>query len=90
MGNLTQDNTQREDIYLVKVLLAASKKAITRLWYKADPPTREQWLSIVEEIFVMEKLTHDLRLQETLFLERWEKWTEYKSQQKDTTNNGHS
>ena len=90
LGNLTQDNTQREDMYLMKVLLAASKKAITRSWYKADPPTCEQWLSIVEEIFVMEKLTHELRMQETLFLEKWNKWTEYRTQQDDITNNGHS
>ena len=51
---------------LVKVLLAASKKAITRLWYKADPPICEQWLNIVEEIFVMEKETLKLSKQETI------------------------
>lgn len=91
LGNLTHDNTQGEDMYLVKILLAASKKAITRLWYKPEPPVREQWLGIVEEIFVMEKLTHKLRLQEDLFLEKWEKWTDYISQQNDTDmNNGHS
>ena len=67
-GN-TRQTTQREDLYLVKVLLAASKKAITRRWYKAEPPTYEQWLSIVEDIFVMEKLIHNLRLQEEQFLE---------------------
>ena len=91
LGNLTHDNTQGEDMYLVKILLAASKKAITRLWYKPEPPVREQWLGIVEEIFVMEKLTHKLRLQEDLFLEKWEKWTDYTNQQNDTDmNNGHS
>ena len=36
LGNLTQENTHGDDMYLVKVLLAASKKAITRLWYKSD------------------------------------------------------
>ena len=39
LGNLTQDIIRKEDEYLVKVLLLASKKAITRLWYKAEPPT---------------------------------------------------
>ena len=48
LGNLTQDIIQKEDEYLVKVLLSASKKAITRLWYKAEPPTVEQWVSTVK------------------------------------------
>ena len=33
----------------MKVLLLASREAITRAWHKGDPPTREQWLSIVGE-----------------------------------------
>ncbi len=49
----------------------ASKKAITRLWYKEEPLTEERWLCIVEETYVMEKLTHKLRLQETQFNEKW-------------------
>lgn len=62
------------------LLLSASKKAITRLWYKV-----EKWVCTVEEIFVMEKLTHKLRLQETQFNEKWEKWTDYRTQEEDTT-----
>ena len=83
LGNMTQDMIQKQDEYLIKVLLSPSKKAITRLWYKAEPPTVEQWVSTVEEIFVMEKITHKLRLQETQFLE---KWTDYRTQKEDTTN----
>ena len=85
LGNLTQENLHGDDLYLVKVLLAASKKAITRLWCNSDPPTCEQWLCIVEELYVMERFTHRLRIQEELFLEKWVKWTEYKTQQNDTT-----
>ncbi len=85
LGNLTQDIIQKEDEYLVEVLLTASKKAITRLWYKVEPPTGEQWMCIVEEIFVMEKLTHKLRLQEAQFNKKWEKWTDYRTQEEDTT-----
>ena len=59
-------------------MLSASKKAITRLWYKTEPPTKEQWLCAVEEIYVKEKLTHQLRPQETQFSEKWEKWTKIK------------
>ena len=38
-----------------------------------EPPTEEQWVCIVEELFVMEKITHKLRLQETQFEDKWEK-----------------
>ena len=85
LGNLTHENIHGDDLYLVKVLLAASKKAITRLWCNSNPPTCEQWLCIVEELYVMERFTHRLRIQEELFLEKWVKWTEYKTQQNDTT-----
>lgn len=39
----------------VKVLLVASRKAFTRAWYKADLPTREQWLSILELLELIQK-----------------------------------
>ena len=87
LGNLTHENTYGDDLYLVKVLLAASKKAITRLWHKETPPTCEQWLCIVEEIYVMERFTHRLRIQEERFLEKWDKWTQYKTRGNDTTEN---
>lgn len=86
LGNLVQENTQGGDRYLIKVLLAASKKTITRAWYKADPPTKEQWLGVVQEIFDMERFTHILRVQEGTFESKWEKWVEYKRKMNDTTN----
>lgn len=58
-------------MYLIKVLLVVSKKAITRQWCKETPPTKYQWLTIVEEIYVMEKQTHKLRLQEAKFDSKW-------------------
>ena len=70
LGNLTQDTIRKEDEYLVEVLLLASKKAITRLWYKTEPPTVEQWVSTVEEMYVIEKITHKPQLQETQFQEK--------------------
>lgn len=85
LGNLTQDIIRGEDKYLVMVLLAASKKAVTRLWNKPNPPTQKQWLGIVEEIYEMEKLTHILRIQEVLFDVKWEKWLEYRAGQNDPT-----
>lgn len=55
------------DLYLIKVLLAASKKAVTRNWLNVNTPKQEQWLEIVQDIFVMEKLTYLLRVKENTF-----------------------
>ncbi len=51
------DYVTGNDRYLTKILLISGKKAITRTWYKTDPPTVEQWLGIVREINVTEKQT---------------------------------
>ena len=34
---------------MIKIPLAASKKAIIRNWGRVTPPTENQWLTIVEE-----------------------------------------
>ena len=75
LGVMTGDIVIREDRYLLKILLAACKKTITRRWYKTDPPTQEEWLKIVKEIYVMEHLTHCVKIQEEQFHEKWKKWT---------------
>ena len=76
-------------IYLIKILLIAGKKAITKKWGKPDPPMQDQWLDIIEGIYVMEWLTHRLHLQETQFQEKWEKWTVYTGQ-RQTSQKGQS
>ena len=78
LGNLTEINVQAGDLYLVKILLVASRKAITRAWYRVDPPTKEQWLSAVEEIYDMERFTFILRVQGGKPDSRWLKLIEYK------------
>ena len=87
LGNISQEDVQGEDRYLVRVLLVASRKAITRAWYKVDPPTKEQWLSIVEEIYDMERFTHTLRMREGQFEGKWEKMNDYRRGEDDTTSN---
>ena len=37
-------------------------------------PQCKQWLSIIEEIQRMEKLTYKLKLKEELFARNWGKW----------------
>ena len=83
--NLTSENVQSEDRYLAKILLAAAKKAITTKWCREDSPTLENWLNTVQGILDMERFTHILRFQQAEFNLKWDKWTEYKSQSRDTT-----
>ena len=73
-GNMAGNIVARTDRYLFKILIAACKKAITKRWYKPGPPTRDEWLKIVSEMYVMEQLTHRLRVQTEQCEEKWVKW----------------
>lgn len=53
----TDGIVMREDLCLTKISLAASKKDITRTWLNVNTPKWEQWIEIVQDIFVMEKLS---------------------------------
>lgn len=46
-------------------------------WYKSDPSTQNQWLHIIQEIRLMEKLTYALKLKEHQFLNIRKKWIMY-------------
>lgn len=76
LGDLPEELTSN-DKYLLKILTAAAKKAITRKWLCTDPPVLDDWLSVVEEIHKMEKLTFLLRLQANIYTTRWDKWLKY-------------
>lgn len=52
---------------MYNILLLASKKAITKRWLAKDSPTIEDWLKVVQDIFVMEKLTFPLSLEQGRF-----------------------
>ena len=84
LGNISEENVHRDDQYLVRVFLAAAKKAITRRWHKESPPTQEHWRALVEEIYEMERLTHVIRLKQTEFEFKWDKWTFYEAHTEDT------
>jgi len=62
------------DKYLLKILLTASKKAITKKWLVKDPPTKGEWINIVNDLFRMERLTFSLRLCSEKSDNYWSKW----------------
>ena len=47
----------QKDKYLLKILLASSRKVITRKWLQLDPPTLDVWRGIIQEIYCVERLT---------------------------------
>lgn len=67
----------KSDKYLLDILIIAAKKAITRHWLLPESPTTQEWLEIVYNIYVMEKITFSLRLQINTFRNIWSKWTDY-------------
>lgn len=73
LGNISTKLNSR-DKYLLQILLAASKKAITRKWMIKEPPTKLEWIGIVKEIYSMERLTFSLKLCMDKFANYWMKW----------------
>ncbi len=71
-GNLPAHLTVR-DKYVLKILLATSKKAVTRKWLQSEPPTKSEWLDIVTSVQNMERITFALKLRIDTYLQYWEK-----------------
>jgi len=61
-------------MYLSKILLSAARKAITKLWLKSKIPDLQQWIRLIQSIFIMEKLTYIIR---SAFNEKLRKWTRF-------------
>lgn len=62
------------DIKLIPILLVACKKAITRKWLNPHPPSMDDWIDIVYEVFKMERLTYSLRLHKDDFDGLWNRF----------------
>ncbi len=56
MGKVTMVSWERKNKYMYRIILASSKIAITRCWYKPNPPQIQDWIDIVKSIFIMEKI----------------------------------
>ncbi len=76
LGNI-EEAVQKEDRYLITILLIVSKKAVNKNWYKTEPPKKEHWFEIIKDILSMERLTSQLKLKGHVFDKNWRKWTTY-------------
>ena len=74
LGNISS-TINSSDKYMIKIMLAASKKAITRRWLNKEPPTKGEWIGIVEEMYRMERLTFSLNLCMDKFTNKLRKWS---------------
>lgn len=77
MGNFQFEGWNWADRKMMMILMVASKKSITRKWLKPDPPTEEDWLDVLYDIYKMEKITFSIRLQSEKFVRIWNKWFAY-------------
>lgn len=77
LGKIDLQQINNKEKKLFQILLTASKKALTRKWLKPERPTVEEWIDVVKEIYMMEKISFALKLQLDVFYSMWSKWTEY-------------
>lgn len=81
LGHLP-DGLSKSDTYLLKILLASSKKAITKCWLQKKCPTAGIFISIVKQLHLLEQMTFSIRLQKELGEKQWEKWCTYLARNK--------
>ena len=87
LGNLDLQ-VRKADEYLFDILITAGKKALTRRWLTPDPPTTQEWISIVNDIYLIERITFSLRLQKVTFTKKWAKWVKYVGLKQTEVTNG--
>lgn len=71
------DGLDTDDSYLLKILLAVSKKTIIKNWLQKNCRTVELFISTVKQLHLLEQMTYSLRLQKDLGGKRWGKWIAY-------------
>lgn len=78
LGKLENVNLERNEEYkLLRIMLLASKKAVTRRWRSDHIPRANEWIDIMLNIYNMEKLTASVRLEVDKFNKVWSYWLAY-------------
>lgn len=79
LGGRNQGITNSGDKYIFRIMLVAGKKALTRKWLKTEAPKREDWVEVMHNICMMERLTFSTRLESDKFKLFWENWIDFVS-----------
>lgn len=78
LGDIAHLNLKRGEHYkMLRIMLLAVKKAITRRYRSTQVPTVQEWIDIMLNIYNMEKLTASIRLELNTFNTTWKVWLEY-------------
>ena len=60
-----------EQGYLMHILLMVARKMITLNWMNPSPPTKEQWVQKLKQVYKMEHMTAQLQLKMEIFVRKW-------------------
>ena len=52
------------------------RNASKRKWLKVEPLTTDEWIEVVYEIYVMEKISFSLKVEKEKCYKIWTKWTQ--------------
>ena len=77
LGRLPEKLKDMAEMYMFKVMLVASKKAITKKWLNQQAPKLSDWFDVMHTIYMMEKMTFALRLKTDAFDVRWQGWISF-------------
>ena len=71
LGIIMCETWNIKDKKLLAILLVASKKSVSRKCLKVEPPTIDEWIEVVCEIYVMEKISFSLKGEKEKNYEIW-------------------
>lgn len=77
LGKYNVQNVGKVNIRMLRIMLLAGKKGITKMWMKADVPKVKNWIDVMYNIYNMEKLTYAMRLENEKFEEIWNGWLRF-------------